>query len=134
MLILLILVFQHHTINLAHRLSCRIWPNRAADPTKANSLGEAFLLCADLWSGSREETWFLDMLSVDPDYQLQGHGRTLMHWGKDRAREEGICASLTAAEDKNSFYEKLGFVEVGRANIGPLTSVQGGAVMFCDKP
>lgn len=91
-------------------------------------------LSAHHWSGSREETWFLDMLGVDPEYQLQGHGRTLVEWGKDKAREEGICASLTAAEEKSGFYEKLGFVEVGRANVGPLASVEGGGIMFCDKP
>lgn len=57
-----------------------------------------------------------------------------MQWGKDRARQEGVCASLTAAEGKEGFYKEMGFGEVGRANVGPLAGVEGGAVMFCDEP
>lgn len=74
------------------------------------------------------------MLCVHPDYQGQGHGRALVIWGKDKARNDEICASTTSAEMKEGFYEKMGFVEVGRANVGPLACVEGGAVMFCDDP
>lgn len=128
------IVSLHHSINSAHKISSSIWPNRAADPTKANALHEAFPLFAHYWSGPREESWFLDMLSVHPEYQRQGHGRALVQWGKEKARGELICASLTSAETKEDFYHKLGFVEVGRANVGPLEGVEGGAVMFCDMP
>lgn len=95
---------------------------------------DAFPFFAHHWSGNREESWFLDMLSVHPDYQGQGHGRALVEWGKNRARQDKTCASTTSAEFKEGFYEKLGFVQVGRANVGPLESVEGGAVMFCDDP
>lgn len=57
-----------------------------------------------------------------------------MQWGKDRARRDGVCASLTAAEGKEGFYSKMGFEEVGRANVGPLEGADGGGVMFCDEP
>lgn len=56
----------------------------------------------------------------------------LVQWGKDRAREERVCASLTSAERVEGFYEKMGFEQVGRANVGPLEGVEGGAVMFWD--
>lgn len=128
------IVFQHHSVHTAYKISSYIWPNRAADPAKANALADAFPLFAHYWSGSREETWFLDMLSVHPEYQRQGHGRALVQWGKAKARGEGICASVTSAETKEDFYHKLDFVEVGRANVGPLEGVDGGAVMFCDRP
>ena len=72
------------------------------------------------------------MLCVRPTYQGHGHGRILVQWGKDRAAEEGVCASLTSAENKEGFYEKMGFREVGRANVGPLAHVRGGGVMFWD--
>ena len=74
------------------------------------------------------------MLAVHLDYRLHGHGRALVEWGKERAREEGIGASLTSAEMNEGFYSNMGFMEVGRANVGPLVGVEGGAVMFCDKP
>lgn len=74
------------------------------------------------------------MLSVHPDHQLRGHGSALVEWGKEKARSERICASTTSAEMKEGFYNKLGFVEVGRANVGPLSGVEGGAIMFCDEP
>lgn len=127
-------VAQRYSIILSNRISSYIWPNRAADPSKANCLAEAFPFFSHHWSGTREESWFLDMLSVHPDYQGQGHGRALVNWGKDQARTDGICASVTSAEMKEGFYEKMGFVEVGRANVGPLACVEGGAVMFCDDP
>lgn len=74
------------------------------------------------------------MLSIHPEYQRHGHGHALIQWGKDEARGEGICASLTSAETKEDFYHKLGFVEAGRANVAPLEEVEGGAAMFCDRP
>lgn len=45
-----------------------------------------------------------------------------------------MCASLTSAKEKEGFYEKMEFGEVGRANVGPLEGMEGGAVMFCDGP
>lgn len=71
-------------------------------------------------------------LSIHPKYQRQGHGRALVQWGMEKARGEGIFASLTWAETKEEFYHELGIVEVWRANVGPLEEV-GGAVIFCDK-
>lgn len=127
-------VLQQQYITLSNRVSSHMWPNRAADPTKVNCLAEAFPHFSHHWSGARQETWFLDMLCVHPDYQCRGHGRALVEWGKERARSEGICASTTSAELKEGFYEKMGFVEVGRANVGPIATVEGGAVMFCDNP
>lgn len=71
---------------------------------------------------------------MQPEFQGYGYGRALVQWGKGRAREEKVCASLTSAEEKEGFYAKMGFEEVGRANVGPLEGVLGGTVMFCDEP
>lgn len=58
----------------------------------------------------------------------------MVQWGKNRAAEEGVCASLTSAEGKEGFYEKMGFEMVGSACVGPLREgrVEGGGVMFWD--
>ncbi|KAG0648571.1 hypothetical protein D0Z07_5144 [Hyphodiscus hymeniophilus] len=116
------------------RASSYIWPNRAADPTKANILAESFPLFSDLWSGSREQNWYLDMLATHPDFQGQGLGNELVKWGLEEARKENVCASVISALGKEGFYGKFGFVERGRSNVGPLKEhgIQGGAVMFRD--
>lgn len=56
-----------------------------------------------------------------------------MEWGTGRAREEGVCASLICAEGKEGFYARRGFTaEGGRANVGALEGVSGGAILFKD--
>ena len=97
-----------------------MWPNRAADPTKATVLEDTFPLIAHHWSGSRSESWYLNLLAVHPDYQRKGAGRELVQWGLDEALKENICSSVISAFGKEPFYGKFGFVEIGRANIGPL--------------
>lgn len=114
--------------------SSYIWPNRAADPTKTYVLQESFPLFSHLWSGSRQQNWFLEMLATHPDFQGQGIGKKLVKWGIDEADKERVCSSVISADGKEGFYEKSGFVEVGRANVGPLkeNGIKGGAIMFRD--
>ena len=107
--------------------SC-IWPNRAADPTKSNVLEDSFPFFAHHWSGPRKQNWCLQKLATHPAFQGQGLGGELVQWGLDAADQENICASVVSADGRESFYGKFGFVEVGRANVGPLkeNGVQGG--------
>jgi len=109
-----------------------IWPNKAADPSKANVLEESEKLTKYYWSGAREQNWYLYLLAVHPASQGKMHGRELVQWGVDEAKNEGVCASVIAAKGKDRFYGRFGFVEVGRANVGPLASIEGGAIMFND--
>lgn len=122
----------YNTITL--RASKWFSPNRAADPAHANVLHDTFPLIKHYWSGKREENWYLDFLAVHPDAQGKGCGKELVLWGVERAKRDGVPASVVAALDKEGFYGKLGFVEVGRANVGPMgeAGIQGGAVMFND--
>ena len=55
-----------------------------------------------------------------------------MRWGTQRADADGVCASLIAGLGSEEFYGKMGFKEVGRANVGGLEGLEGGAVMFRD--
>ncbi len=107
-------------------------PNRAADPSKAHILEEAYPLFAHHWDGPRKENWFLDILAVHPEYQGYKYGRALVEYGLELAARDQVCASVIAADGKDGFYGKLGFVEVGRANVGPLAEngIRGGAIMF----
>ena len=75
------------------------------------------------------------MLAVHPDFQGHGLGAELVQWGVDAADEESICASVVSAEEKEGFYNRFGFAEVGKANVGSLkdNGINGGAIMFRER-
>ncbi|KAM5432795.1 hypothetical protein MferCBS31731_007321 [Microsporum ferrugineum] len=118
-----------------------ISPNRAASrppQLTEESVRQALLKSLGALYASpphRQVNWSLSCLAVRPKYQRLGHGRELVAWGLDRAREEGIAASVLAAKGKDTFYRRCGFTELaGWATDGegnPLKGVvEGGAVMF----
>ncbi|RDW78319.1 hypothetical protein BP5796_06171 [Coleophoma crateriformis] len=110
----------------------KMWPNKAADPTKANVFEESFAFYKHHWAGSRENTWYLAFLGVHPDYQRKHHGKELVEWGIEQATKDGVCASVISSYGSEGFYGRFGFVEVGRSNVGPLAELKGGAIMFTE--
>ncbi len=115
--------------------SSYLWPNRAADPTKLQILQDTFPLVAHYWSGPRKQNWSLGMLATHPDFQRRGLARKLVAWGVEQADRENVCASLVSSDGAEGFYRACGFVEVGRANVGPLKEhgIKGGAIMFRER-
>ncbi|KFY20135.1 hypothetical protein V491_03960 [Pseudogymnoascus sp. VKM F-3775] len=109
------------------------WPDRSADPEHIKAFKDAVPYAAHLWSGVREDAWHLDILCTHPDFENQKHGSLLVKWGISQAEGESICTSVIAAWEKDPYYAKFGFKEVGRADVGPIAGVKGGAVMFIDK-
>jgi len=118
--------------DMAMKVEKWMYPNRAADPTKETILPDSFHLIEHHWEGQRAENWYLDLLAVHPDSHGKGYGRELVQWGVDEARREGIPASVISAGGKEGFYGKFGFREVGRSNVGPLSGLVGGAILFTD--
>ncbi|KAK6081146.1 acetyltransferase [Seiridium cupressi] len=118
----------------AMRIHALIWPNRAVDPEKEDVFTSLAPFTASLWSGERAESWLLDLLAVVPYYQGKGVGRLLVKWGLDRAQEDGICASVMSAWNKDEFYRKAGFeIQDGSGTTGegnPLADVPGGNVWW----
>jgi GNAT superfamily N-acetyltransferase len=109
--------------------------NRAADPTKADIFERAHPFTAHYWSGSRAETWSLDLLVVDSAHWRKGYGRELVHYGCKFADEEGVCASLVASEAGDPLYVSCGFKPVGWCQEGegnPLNGLPGGRILFRD--
>ncbi|KAF1940550.1 hypothetical protein EJ02DRAFT_227962 [Clathrospora elynae] len=108
--------------------------NRALDPTKATILEDAFPHFASLWAGPRASNWYLSLCGVHPSYQKRGFGPPLVHWGLERARKEGVHASVAASDGNGKFYLRCGFDEVvGNVTTGegnPLSGVAGGDVLF----
>jgi GNAT superfamily N-acetyltransferase len=84
-------------------------PNRAADPTHHGILEESYKFMKHHWSGSRAESWYLDLLGVDPKQGGRGYGKVLVKYGFELAKAESIGASVISALGRESFYTALGF-------------------------
>lgn len=118
------------------------WPalpstqNRALDPSKKTILQESAPYTKHYWAGANAANWYLSLCCVDPSVKGQGAGRLLVQWGLDRARVDGVKASVMASDRSDAFYLKCGFDEViGNANEGdenPLRkeNVKGGNILF----
>ncbi|WEW58034.1 hypothetical protein PRK78_003501 [Emydomyces testavorans] len=119
-----------------------LFPNRAAAKppqlTPYNFDAAYFPYVAHFYSSPpyRKNTWSLVCLAVLPQYRTRGHGRELVAWGLERAREERIVANVVAAKGKENFYRRCGFTDlVGWATDGeenPLkkAGIEGGAILF----
>lgn len=112
------------------------WPNRASDPRYTTLLDDIAPLIAYHWDSAdhpeRKSNLYLDILAVHPEGQGKGVGRELVQWGIDESKKERIPSSVIAAHEKDKFYEKFGFREVGRANVGKMgeAGIRGGSIMF----
>ena len=120
------------------------WPalspmhNRALDPSRKTILQDAEACSKFYWAGCRATNWYLVLCCVDPKSQQSGCGRLLTSWGVERARKEGVRASVIASDGSTGFYLKCGFDEVvgnasragGDANPMKRANVQGGDVLF----
>ena len=125
-------------IPLYNWLEAKFWPNRAADVNQADVLEKSFVYIAHYWqTPARLENWYLQLCGTGPQFQGKGYGKDLVLWGVDRARQEGIAASLVSAKGKEGFYKKCGFGDpVGWASEGgdenPIHHVEGGAILWID--
>jgi len=111
-----------------HDLSLRVWPNRAADPTRTSFLDNAVAKSEKLWTGERAECWDLYACGVDPDYQGKGVGKMLAEWGVNEAKKEGedVVASVMCGEKNRGFYGKVGLVR----EVGGTKGDGGGITLF----
>jgi GNAT superfamily N-acetyltransferase len=93
-----------------HAISLALFPNRAADPTRASFLDTAVANSDKYWTGHRTECWDLHVCGVHPDYQGKGGGKLLAQWGVREAQQEGdnVVASVLCGEKNRGFYAKAG--------------------------
>ncbi|KAF2266266.1 acyl-CoA N-acyltransferase [Lojkania enalia] len=123
-----------------NQLSTMVQPNRAAnpDPVLRNPFPAAHHFFEHHWNGLRANSVYLDLLAIDPKYQGRGIAKELVQWGLDKAREEGVCASVVSSKPGYNFYRKMGFKhEVGMATEGegnPLNGLESGWILFTDTP
>ncbi|RMZ79728.1 hypothetical protein DV738_g3257, partial [Chaetothyriales sp. CBS 135597] len=115
-------------------------PDNGADPEAIAAFERNWDDIKQHFTGARAESWFIERLCVAPDAQKRGHGRALVQEAIARCRREGegkegerptmVPLAVIASEVGDAFYDKLGFREVGRANVGALSGVKGGSLKF----
>jgi GNAT superfamily N-acetyltransferase len=115
-------------LNTYHNLSLRLFPNRAADPSRSSFLDSAVAESERYWTGDRAECWDLHVCGVHPDYQGKGVGKVLAQWGVQEAEVEGgnVCASVLCGEKNRGFYGKVGL----RVQVGEREGKGGGIALF----
>lgn len=124
-------------VNFRRQVEEYIWPVRCSDPSAADIFSEmhdsveAKLEAEDPNPPRRKEAWYLSTLGVDPETQGRGIGGLLVRSAlKDVIDVEGAACWLVGLKDVEPFYEKFGFVQIGRANQGRLADWDGGSIMM----
>ncbi|GAB7364995.1 hypothetical protein MBLNU230_g5778t1 [Neophaeotheca triangularis] len=113
-------------------------PNRALEPSRADTLERTEPFIAHNWTGTRAEGWYLSLIGVSPDHEKKGYGRELVQYGFDLSRKEGVVCSVISAEGRERFYQSCGFdVTLGRVGelggeANPARDVAGGTIHFWD--
>lgn len=101
-----------------------------------NAFVEAHPFFHHHWAGARADSWYLDLLAIDPAYQGRGLGKELVAYGMQRAKEDGVCCSVVASAIGEKFYYRCGFdrsagwATEGKGN--PLKGAVGGRILFRD--
>ena len=57
----------------------------------------------------RRNHWELSVLGVHPDFHKRSIGRSLVAWGLQRARSDGVPAVVIGAKGTENFYQRCGF-------------------------
>lgn len=125
----------------ARRLVVRGWnhASRLLWPDRAKDVENWVVFFSDMeswklhWTGAREETWYLHVLCVHPEYQGKGVGKRLVAEGLKWAEKDAVCASVIASAMGDGFYDKMGFVTVGSATEGVLKGLPGGNIKFFEE-
>ncbi|GJC89143.1 puromycin N-acetyltransferase [Colletotrichum liriopes] len=115
-------------------LSGYLWPSRSVDPSMADIFDDTHIasdpLKEDPEHPARKNAWYLSTLGVYPEHQGKGYGSLLVREGLRQVDKEGVPAWLIGLGGVEPFYERLGFVVKGRANVGRLSDWDGGSIMY----
>jgi hypothetical protein len=91
----------------------KVYPNHAADPSRAEYLESAVENSKQYWTGDKAECWDLYVCGVHLYWQAKGLGKMLVKWGTEQADGEGVWCSVITGESMRVFYGKSGFVGDG---------------------
>ncbi|EXF85399.1 acetyltransferase [Colletotrichum fioriniae PJ7] len=111
-----------------------LWPARSLDPAMLTIFDDTHIasdvLTQDPEHPARKTAWYLSTLAVAPGDQGNGFGSLLVREGLAQVDKEGVPAWLIGLVGVEPFYQRLGFVVKGRANVGRLAEWDGGSIMF----
>lgn len=79
---------------------------------------------------SRKRAWYFSTLAVDPSLQGKGYGSLLLRRGLEIVDQDNSPTWLVGLEELEKYYNRFGFVEKARANVGELERWVGGSIMF----
>jgi GNAT superfamily N-acetyltransferase len=115
-------------------VSSLLAPDKSADVAAMATFDANWEDIAQYFSGKREECWMIELLCIHPDSQGMGYGRKLVNAAVEvcEGEEPKLPLAVIASEIGDAFYEKMGFREVGRANVGGLSGVKGGSLKFLE--
>ena len=109
--------------------------DRAADPKAVTIFDNHWPDIAHHFVGERANAWMIELLCVHPDVQRgKGYGRDLIQKAIELGKSEKpiVPVAVIASIIGDPVYEKYGFREVGRADVGEL-KVQGGSLKFYEE-
>jgi GNAT superfamily N-acetyltransferase len=112
------------------RASGLVWEDKSADKEAMAAFDENWDDIKHHFTGSRTECWLIELLCIHPDVQKGGYGRAMINKAIEVCKGERSPTPLAVitSEIGDAFYEKMGFQEIGRANVGGLASVRGGPI------
>lgn len=108
------------------------WPDRSADDEAVAAFDRNWEDIKHHFTGPRAQCWMIELFCIHPDSQKKGYGRDLVQTAIDLCKSETpkLPLCVIASDIGDAFYEKYGFREVGRANVGALAGVVGGSLKF----
>ena len=110
--------------------------NRAADPGAHAIYEKNWDDIEHHFSGPRGQAWFIVLLCVHPDVQKgSGYGRDFVQNAIRLAEYEHppVPLAVISSEIADAFYDRYGFREVGRADVGDMSVVKGGSIKFYEQ-
>ncbi|PQE09984.1 GCN5-related N-acetyltransferase protein [Rutstroemia sp. NJR-2017a BVV2] len=101
-----------------YAVSNKIWKNRAASQENMQVfMNGGKMDSSKYWDGekfpARKNRWYVNTLTVHPEYQGRGVGRVLMNDVLERAQRERVPVGLAASPEGEFLYRKLGFEYLG---------------------
>lgn len=120
---------------LQHSIENRVWPDKSADQDAILAFDRNWDDIKHHFTGNHAETWMIEFLCIHSDAQKKGYGRDLVHKAVEvcKAERPALPLCVIASDIGDAFYEKYGFGEVGRANVGALKDVKGGSLKFYEE-
>lgn len=109
--------------------------DRSADPKAIEAFEQNWEDIQHHFSGPRAECWMIELLCIHPDAQAKGAGRAIIEHAIDlcKSEETPVPLAVIASDIGDAFYERMGFREAGRANVGGMSGVRGGSLKFYEQ-